>query len=147
MSRSYFCPNCGAALEEGVKFCANCGASTSSQPQAPPPQQQYQPQPVQQSGPYAPAQPMPQQVVHVHTGPPVPAPGTPSHYNRTTALLLLLFLGWIGAHQFYVGKAGMGVAYIFLWFLMVTPILMFIDFIMILTGSFKDDRGLQVLNW
>ena len=145
MSRSYFCPNCGAALEEGVKFCPNCGQSTTPQTQSPPPQQQYQPQPVQQSGPYAPAQPMHQQVVHVHTGAPVP--GGPSQYNRTTALLLLLFLGGIGAHQFYVGKAGNGVLYIFLWLFLLTPIWWLIDLIMILSGSFKDDRGLLVINW
>ncbi len=140
MSRKYFCPNCGASLEEGVKFCPNCGHSTDSSTQAPP-QQPI----VQQSGPYAPAQPMPQQVVHVHTG--APAYSGPSNYNRTTALLLLLFLGGFGAHQFYVGKGGTGVLYIFLWFFMITPILLFIDFIMILSGSFKDDRGLMVVNW
>ena len=27
---SLYCPNCGEALEMGVKFCANCGESSSS---------------------------------------------------------------------------------------------------------------------
>ena len=33
--------------------------------------------------------------------------------NKWTALLLCVFLGFIGAHKFYEGKTGMGVLYIF----------------------------------
>lgn len=36
--------------------------------------------------------------------------------NRTTALLLTLFLGGLGAHQYYMGKVGLGVLYtLFCW--------------------------------
>jgi len=36
--------------------------------------------------------------------------------NRTTGLLLALFLGGVGAHKFYMGKTGQGVLYlIFCW--------------------------------
>jgi TM2 domain-containing membrane protein YozV len=36
--------------------------------------------------------------------------------NRTTALLLTLFLGGIGGHQYYMGKVGIGILYtIFCW--------------------------------
>ena len=33
--------------------------------------------------------------------------------NKWVALLLLIFLGFVGGHKFYEGKAGMGVLYIF----------------------------------
>ena len=33
--------------------------------------------------------------------------------NPTVELCLCLFLGWAGAHKFYVGKIGMGILYLF----------------------------------
>ena len=33
--------------------------------------------------------------------------------NPTVELCLCLFLGWAGAHKFYVGKTGMGILYLF----------------------------------
>jgi TM2 domain-containing membrane protein YozV len=32
--------------------------------------------------------------------------------DKTTAALLAIFLGWLGAHKFYLGKAGLGIVYI-----------------------------------
>ncbi len=65
--------------------------------------------------------------------------------SRLAALLFCLFLGWLGIHRFYVGKAGTGVLMILtaggfgIWAL--------IDFIMIVVGSFTDKEGKFVLDW
>jgi TM2 domain-containing membrane protein YozV/ribosomal protein L40E len=39
-----------------------------------------------------------------------------SGHNKTTAALLALFLGGLGAHKFYLGRTGMGLIYlVFCW--------------------------------
>jgi hypothetical protein len=63
----------------------------------------------------------------------------PSPHNKWVVLFLCFFLGWFGAHRFYVGKVGTAFLYLFTGggFL----IGMFIDFIMILAGNFTDGQG------
>ncbi len=61
------------------------------------------------------------------------------------AFVICWFLGILGIHRFYVGKAGTGVAQLLtlgglgLWTL--------IDFIMLLCGSFKDNEGKVLKEW
>jgi len=55
------------------------------------------------------------------------------------AALLCFFLGGLGVHRFYVGKIGTGILMIFT--LGGLGIWVIIDFVMILTGSFKDKEG------
>ncbi|HEX3643592.1 MAG TPA: TM2 domain-containing protein [Ktedonobacteraceae bacterium] len=65
-----------------------------------------------------------------------PIPGTKSWL---TAFLLCWFLGSIGAHRFYTGKIGTGILQLVtfggfgIWVL--------IDYITLITGSFKDSNG------
>ncbi len=58
------------------------------------------------------------------------------------AILLCFFLGALGIHRFYVGKIGTGILQLItlgglgIWAL--------VDFIMIVTGNFKDKQGLVI---
>jgi len=56
-----------------------------------------------------------------------------------TALLLCLFLGYMGIHRFYTGSTAIGVAQLFTFG--GCGIWVFIDFILIIAGSYKDGNG------
>lgn len=69
-------------------------------------------------------------------------PGVPptiqkSDKDKIVAGLLALFLGWLGIHYFYMGKATAGILTIILSFITcgIWDILIFIQAIMILVGS------------
>ena len=65
--------------------------------------------------------------------------GAAGDKSKTTALLLCFFLGGLGFHRFYVGKTGTGILMIFT--LGGLGIWVLIDLVTILTGSFKDAQG------
>lgn len=62
--------------------------------------------------------------------------------SKIVTLLLCIFLGYIGVHRFYAGKIGTGLLYFFT--LGLFGIGVFVDFIMILTGSFRDSYGMMI---
>ena len=62
--------------------------------------------------------------------------------SKSTALILCILLGYLGAHHFYVGKVGMGILYLFTMGLF--GIGWIIDIVMIATGSFKDKSNLPL---
>ena len=68
-----------------------------------------------------------------------------SSKSRLVALLLCIFLGWLGIHRFYVGKVGTGVLYILTGGLFGIGTL--VDFIMIIVGSFKEKSGAVLTKW
>ncbi|MFO7651274.1 MAG: TM2 domain-containing protein [bacterium] len=70
---------------------------------------------------------------------PVAPAGEASDKKMIVALLLCIFLGYLGIHRFYVGKIGTGIV----WLLTagILGIGVIIDIIMIATGSFKDKQG------
>lgn len=78
--------------------------------------------------------------------PSVDAAGNPiSPSSRLVALLLCIFLGFLGVHRFYVNKTGTGVAQLLT--LGGLGIWVFVDFILIIAGAFRDKQNRPVLNW
>ena len=107
-----FCVNCGNKLESGVKFCANCGHpvtfSGGSNVQDTP----------QHTVVYVQA---PQQDIYVH-----------ERKSKGLALTLCFFLGWMGAHEFYLRKYLWGSLYLIFFWTFIPLFLSIIDFIIML---------------
>ena len=66
--------------------------------------------------------------------------------SRLAALLLCFFLGWLGAHRFYVGKIGTGLL-IPLTLGGVFGIWVLVDLIFIICGTFRDKQDRRLLQW
>ena len=64
---------------------------------------------------------------------------TVSSKNKIFALILCFLFGYLGLHQFYVGKTGLGIVYFFT--LGLFGFGWFIDIILIALGKFKDKNG------
>lgn len=55
--------------------------------------------------------------------------------SRITAAILALFLGGFGAHKFYMGKVGLGILYMFLFWTFIPAIVALVEGIIYLTES------------
>lgn len=123
------CSACGAPLQNGT--CAYCGATSASAQAA------NMPGGGQQT-PY-PTQPQPGS----NQGVPVTNPYTNVPLkSKWTAFLLCFFLGYLGIHNFYVGKIGMGILY-----LLTLGLFGFgwvIDIFRILLNAFRDSYGREL---
>ena len=65
--------------------------------------------------------------------------------SRTVALVLNIIFGWLGAHNFYAGKIGLGLLYLLSFGLF--GIGWAIDFGLILAGRYRDKNGRVLRNW
>ena len=122
-ARHFYCRNCGKEVREeaaiclacgvpagkGTRFCRYCGAATG-----------------EAAG------------ICVKCGARLEPAGT-GEKEWLIALLLCVFLGYLGIHRFYTGHIGIGIIQLLtgggcgIWTL--------IDLIMIVTGSYKDKSG------
>lgn len=62
-----------------------------------------------------------------------------SDKKKSTALVLCIFLGYLGVHRYYVGKIGTGLLYTFTAGLF--GIGWIVDIFKILLGTFRDNVG------
>ena len=68
-----------------------------------------------------------------------------SQKSRMIAFLLCFFLGFFGAHRFYVGRYLMGVVYLFTLGLFGVGWL--VDLVLVLLGKMRDRDRLPIVNW
>jgi len=111
-SESRLCPQCGAPIDLNVLVCKYCGASISAAPQ-------YQ------------TQQAPQYTAPLGTT----YTAVASAKSKTTAGILALLLGGLGAHKFYLGKPGLGILYLLFCWTYVPSILGLIEGIVYLSAS------------
>lgn len=106
-----YCKNCGTKLDDGAKFCHNCGQGISQKTSNVISSQQ-QPQVV-----YVQA---PQQDIYVH-----------ERKSKGLAMTLCFFLGWMGAHEFYLRKYLSGSLYLIFFWTAIPFFLSILDFILL----------------
>ena len=58
-----------------------------------------------------------------------------SYKDKTTALILCLFLGGIGVHKFYLGQTALGVLYLLFFWTQIPIIISIIEFIVMAVSS------------
>ena len=113
-----FCKHCGQKIDKGAVICIHCGKQVEVLEQA----QATQPQVVINNSNM-------NTNTNTNTNSNGFVGGKPK--NKWVAFCLCFFLGFLGAHKFYEGKAGMGILYLFTCGLFGFGVL--IDLIVILT--------------
>ncbi|MGB5100573.1 MAG: NINE protein [Methanothrix sp.] len=58
-----------------------------------------------------------------------------SEHNKTTAALLALFLGGLGAHKFYLGRTGVGLIYLVFCWTLIPALISLVEGIQFLSMS------------
>ncbi len=150
-----FCAHCGAHNRPDGTFCRNCGAQLNPTPdyrQQQPPQQFIQP-PLQGAAPPQQfvAPPAPPQVVIQQNlyGAPYQQMIARPPKSRVSYILLGIFLGGLGIHNFYAGYSGRGIAQLLIilflgW--MIIPIFFIWTWVIIEIIVVKSDAyGMQMI--
>lgn len=69
----------------------------------------------------------------------------PSPYKKSTAILLALFLGVYGVHDFYTGNTKKGIIKVVVLFTIIgsvaLPFLAIVDIVKIMNGTYLDGEG------
>ena len=118
-----YCQNCGSEVAEKASFCPNCGSRLG----------QFS-QPMQQ--------PVVVNVVNTNTNTNNNINSSAGYYpakSKWTAFFLCLFLGYLGAHRFYVGKSF--TAFVWLFTFGLGGVGWIVDLLLILFGAFRDKAG------
>ena len=115
-----FCPNCGKENPDDSYYCRGCGASLKEN---------------------APSN-------HALSGGKAPVerkkPVSPCKIkSKRTTVLLCIFLGFLGAHRFYVGKYGTGLLYACSFGFLSLG--WFFDLFNLICGTFRDKSGMPLL--
>jgi len=123
------CPNCGSSVASGSRRCIKCGAALDPAPQ-----------------PAAAAAP-----AGVPPGTPAQPVAATGQKSKLAAGLLGIFLGTLGIHNFYLGRAGRGVIQLLLTIFtcgygaIITWPWSLVESILIFTGSTATDaRGVPL---
>nr|DAE38084.1 MAG TPA: TM2 domain [Caudoviricetes sp.] len=125
-----YCQNCGKQINETP--CPYCGFSDKQKIKLPTFEKK---QPAPQEQPQTPQPTVVLQNTNVIGGYLTVGPK-----KKVTALLLCIFLGFLGAHRFYVGKTGSGVLYLCTAGLL--GIGWVVDIFIIAVGGFRDVNGM-----
>ena len=144
-----FCSKCGSQVNDNEAFCGVCGNSlkesllVTNAVSEPVPQSVV---PTQIANPEAPSINinLSQSQQHHAMGMAFANPPQELKSKEVTGLLCI-FLGWLGIHDFYVGKTTLGVVKLILTCLVVSSFIVgiwvIIDLICILSGSYCDRWG------
>jgi len=109
MEGTKFCKHCGETIDKEAVVCIKCGKQVEELAGS-------------KNGPQI-------NINNVNSNSSVNGIG--KKCDKVVALLLCIFLGYLGAHKFYEGKVGMGIVYIFTAGLCGVGVV--IDFIALLT--------------
>lgn len=122
-----FCKKCGKELDDKALFCPNCG-------------EQMREEVKEEKSNYS------NDLKDV-----ISPEGESSSKSRLIAAILCYFLGCFGAHDFYVGKKGKGIALLIMTItfipLIIAAIIAFVNFIQILCGVYQDAEGKTLKKW